>query len=249
MKFFSPEGREDAAKFAEMGIVAAVNPGTLLLFAKYPRPGAAKTRLIPALGANGAARLAEAFLLDLLERLARADFGDVRRVLCFDPPEAAGDFRTLLAARGNLAQAFTLEAQAPGGLGERLAAGLQAHAQHAVVFIGADAPDLPLDEIAAGFEHARSGRAYLQRACDGGYVLLALPAGSPRSVFSEMAWSSAATAEQQAARIRQAPCALVESPRIWSDVDEPGDLAGLKERLEKTPETAPRTLSALRELL
>src|SRR5436309_6006029 len=95
---------------------------TVLLFAKYPRAGMAKTRLIPALGADGSAWLAEAFLLDLLERLAREEFGaGARRVLCFDPPDAAEDFRVLLV-REKCSGDFSLVPQAAGGLGERLAA-------------------------------------------------------------------------------------------------------------------------------
>ena len=66
----------------------------LIVFAKYPTPGAAKTRLIPEWGAEGAARLAEAFLLDLLERLTRTDFAvETRKVLCFTPPTTGEDER------------------------------------------------------------------------------------------------------------------------------------------------------------
>jgi len=236
---------------------------TLLLFAKYPRAGLAKTRLIPALGAAGAARLAEAFMLDFLERLAREEFGaDVRRVLCFDPPDAADDFRALLArekpgadlpqalaAREKGAGGFTLVPQAAGNLGERLAAALEHASGGPAIFVGADAPDLPLAEIAAAIQHAREGRAYLQRACDGGYVLLALPAGATRDVFSAITWSAATTAAQQAERIRAAKLELVESAQVWPDVDEPADLPSLKARLLKNPALAPRTLAVLRAVL
>jgi len=59
---------------------------TLVLVAKYPTPGTSKTRLIPALGEDGAATLARAMLLDLLEQLgASPELADTRKVLAFAP--------------------------------------------------------------------------------------------------------------------------------------------------------------------
>src|SRR4051812_1293831 len=85
-------------------------PRVLGLFAKWPAPGAAKTRLAAGDAASGA-RVARAFLLDSLDRFSAVI---ARRVLAFAPPEARAEFAAVAADQ------FELEAQAPGDLGERL---------------------------------------------------------------------------------------------------------------------------------
>lgn len=215
---------------------------TLLLFTRYPRPGCCKTRLIPALGAKGAAELARAFLLDLAERLARADLGPARRIICFDPPHARARFRALLARPAVILRRFELLPQSGGALGQRLAAALRNVSgkmnASPVAFIGSDAPDLPTASLSAGFKHAARGRAYLQLALDGGYVLLVVPAGTPPAIFSRIDWSSARTGRQQAQRIRAAGIQVVIAKRRWRDVDEATDLIALKKRSSRA---APRT--------
>jgi glycosyltransferase A (GT-A) superfamily protein (DUF2064 family) len=236
------------------GILAIMTQNTLFLMAKYPQTGSVKSRLIPALGAEKSAQLAEAFLLDLMERLARTSFPfPITKVLCFDPPESGDRFKTLLNTHSILSTEFILFPQTQGNLGERLKAAQFAFGRDsAVVFIGADAPDIQMSEIQIGFEHAQQGSAYLQHANDGGYVLLALPAGLPANfkedVFAEVPWSQANTGVKQVERLRKLNIPLIESPSVWNDVDLPDDLAPLKLRLENNPSIAPRTLRFLGSL-
>jgi glycosyltransferase A (GT-A) superfamily protein (DUF2064 family) len=128
-------------------------------------------------------------------------------------------------------------------LGQRLAAALRGVSRMTnagpVAFIGSDAPDLPSSALRAGFKHAARGRAYLQLAHDGGYVLLVVPAGTPPAIFSRIDWSSARTGAQQARRIRAAGIPVVIARKRWRDVDEPADVAALRQRLR--PGIAPRT--------
>ena len=82
-----------------------MHPGTLVLMTRSPRAGATKTRLIPALGAEGAAQLAAAFLDDLIERFGT--FPIAKRVLAWaDQGPAAGaerpGFQTHLQGSGDL---------------------------------------------------------------------------------------------------------------------------------------------------
>ncbi len=218
--------------------------GTLAIFAKEPHPGRAKTRLIPALGAEAAARLSAAFLNDLLPRLAAGLAPQTRMLLCYDPPEAAAHFATRIHAL-HLHRRIDLLSQSPGDLGQRLAA-VKSHVKAPVVFIGTDAPDLPIDFIITGLRYAQDGRAYLMKTADGGYALLALPAQAPSSVFENIVWSTSETARQQCDRIRAAGIDTRESELVWWDVDEPADLLPLRRRLEANPQLAPETLEALR---
>jgi uncharacterized protein len=228
--------------------MAPPTPVSLVLFAKWPQPGRAKTRLIPALGQDNAAQFAMACLQDLLVRLS-GEFGDVERILCFDPPESASDFRPLLSLKER-ATGFRLLPQCTGDLGQRLAAALNTETSrgNGVVFIGADSPDIPAAEIRAGIAHAAAGRAYLQRATDGGYVLLALPATSPTSVFDDIRWSTSTTADEQIQRIRDTGLSIVQSELVWQDVDLPQDLAGLRRRLQDNLTIAPLTFKFLQNL-
>jgi uncharacterized protein len=225
---------------------------SLMLFAKLPQAGKAKTRLIPAIGAETAARFAEACLKDLLSRLAGEVFpANVKRVLCFDPPSAAPAFREMLGFDEKVQQRFELLAQGAGDLGRRLAVALTSAAERngGVVFIGADAPDLPMEEIQRALRHISAGNAYLQRATDGGYVLLGLPRNAPAAVFENIRWSSKHTADDQLQRLKGCNLNVIESGITWCDVDESPDLHGLRIRLEENPQIAPRTLELLRNVL
>src|SRR5579872_1262440 len=81
------------------------------LFAKWPASGTVKTRL--AAGApDWGARVARAFLLDMVDRLATVD---ARRVLVFAPAAGGPEFAALVGDR------FDLTPQSEGDLGQRLA--------------------------------------------------------------------------------------------------------------------------------
>src|SRR5262245_41897889 len=83
------------------------------LFAKEPRPGLAKSRLASASSPEWASRVAEAFLLDLVDRLASLH---VCRVLAYAPRSAKAYFEQVVRGR------YELEPQADGDLGQRIAA-------------------------------------------------------------------------------------------------------------------------------
>eukprot|EP00934_Nitzschia_sp_Nitz4_P008001 Nitzschia sp. Nitz4//scaffold138_size62050//45665//46477//NITZ4_006394-RA/size62050-exonerate_est2genome-gene-0.35-mRNA-1//1//CDS//3329535785//7991//frame0 len=65
--------------------------GTILVVSKCPLPGSSKTRLIPLLGAEGAAALAKAMLSDVLLTLQHCEeFQTVHKVLLFAPGTREG---------------------------------------------------------------------------------------------------------------------------------------------------------------
>ena len=181
----------------------------LVIFTRYPTPGAAKTRLIPALGPQGAAALHR----QLTERtVGVAREAGVPFELWTTGADAAA-FRDWLGE-------VTVRAQGEGGLGERL---LRAAPPYPVIFIGTDAPDLEPPHLRAASDAVGIGRAVIGAAEDGGYWLLGLPKAVP-GVFEGIAWSTATVFADTLARLLAAGHDPVRLPML-SDLDMPEDLA------------------------
>ena len=183
----------------------------ILVFAKAPVPGRAKTRLIPALGAEGAARLAARMLADTVDE-ALATGLEVE--LCGDP-DPAGWYA---------GPAVALSAQGEGDLGARLArAAARALAAGPVLLIGADCPELDRYRLGAAAAALAGHDAVLHPAADGGYALLGLKRFDP-ALFEDIAWSTPVVCDETLARI----AALgwrVDVRETLHDVDTPEDLA------------------------
>lgn len=183
----------------------------IVVFAKAPVPGRVKTRLIPALGAQGAAALAR----EMLERTIEEALATGLAVELCGEPDAAGWHE----ARPGL----VLTAQEGGGLGERLArAAERALGEGPVLLVGADCPELDRGRLRAAAETLEDHDAILHPAQDGGYALLGLRRFE-RSVFEGIDWSTAAVAEQTIRKIEALGWSLRVGD-ILRDVDEPEDL-------------------------
>jgi rSAM/selenodomain-associated transferase 1 len=184
---------------------------TLGLFAKQPLPGQVKTRLAAGSSPAWAAGVAEAFLHDLLERLAGVE---ARRVLAFSPPAAEVYFQSLVQNR------FLLRPQGDGDLGQRMARffaeQLQAGAQ-AVVLVGTDSPTLPLPFIDQAFAELERVEVVLGPATDGGYYLVGCSREVP-AIFQGVAWGSNQVLLETVARLQGTAHRLALLPP-WYDVD------------------------------
>ena len=192
----------------------------VIVFAKAPRAGYAKTRLIAALGAQGAAQLAERLLHATLEHALEADIGAVE--LCVTPDRVHPAF--VAAAQCGL---VIVTEQGPGDLGERMARAFgRVLANHArALLIGTDAPLLDASYLRAATAALDGSDAVFGPAADGGYTLVGLRRPAP-ALFAGMQWSH----DQVMAQTRQRLAALAlrhnELP-VLHDVDEPADLCHL----------------------
>lgn len=184
------------------------------LFAKWPEPGAVKTRLASGDAAWGA-QVARAFLLDSLQRLTVVD---AHRILVFAPAEREADFAALAADR------FALSPQADGDLGQRLAAFLAQQKEagaRAVVAVGTDSPTLPIELIDRAFADLENSDVVLGPATDGGYYLVGCGREYP-PLFDNIAWSSAHVLADTVAALADPRWRLALLPP-WYDVDTPED--------------------------
>lgn len=192
----------------------------VIVFAKAPLPGFAKTRLIPALGAQGAARLAERLLEETLRQAVAAAIGPV--LLCCTPDASHAAFQ-------RMAQLFavTLSVQGEGDLGLRmrraLEAALQSHSR--VVLIGTDAPGLDAAVLRSAADALLQHDAVFGPASDGGYTLAGLSRPAPE-LFEGIAWSTPQVMQQTRERIAQYRLRHAELPELH-DIDEPADLVHL----------------------
>jgi hypothetical protein len=204
-------------------------PARLVVFTRFPEDGAVKTRLIPALGPRGAARVHRELTehtLSVAEALVSAAIvsaGDVTlEVRCAGGEPAQW--------RAWLGDHLRYVPQGDGDLGQRLTrAFADGFAQGAprIVVIGSDLPALTAALLREAFTRLRERDLVLGPAADGGYYLLGLRAGAwPRgapSLFVDVAWGTSAVADQTRRRAARAALNVAEFGTL-ADVDRPEDL-------------------------
>ena len=190
----------------------------VVIFARAPLPGLAKTRLIPALGAQGAARVQRRFTRNTLRLAAAADTGPV--TLWCTPDADQRFFRALHRAGG-----VALQSQCDGDLGARM---LHACAHHfsgqpdqPLLLIGTDCAVLAPGHLQAVARALEQHEVVIVPAEDGGYVLVGVRRLVPE-IFERIEWSTALVMTQTRERLRQAGVDWLEMPTLW-DVDEPAD--------------------------
>lgn len=189
----------------------------ILVFAKAPVAGRVKTRLIPLLGAEGAAR-AQAQLLRLsLATAARA--APARLQLWCAPDTAHPELQAAAAVFG-----ASLHAQQGDDLGARMLHGLSTALADfpLAVCIGTDCPALRAGHLNAAARHLREGcDAVLVPAEDGGYALIGLRCSEPR-LFAGIDWGGPQVLAQTRERLRDCSLRWHELEMLW-DVDRPAD--------------------------
>lgn len=189
----------------------------ILVFAKAPRPGHVKTRLIPALGADGAAKLAREMLARTLAAACAARCGTVE--LCMDPSPADPAWDDIALPAG-----VVLTEQGVGDLGARLARAARrvVAGGERVVLIGTDCVEMDAPLLRQAVQALATADVVIYATADGGYALLGLTRFDP-SLFSAIAWSSPQVAAQTRARVATLGWTLHEGHTLH-DVDTAEDL-------------------------
>ena len=236
---------------------------SLALFARAPIAGRTKTRLIPALGAEGAAALSRAFLHDTLARVAELDAEvtiwaaseDDRAALAEEVTVAIKERSGATAGRHLLPFAGVgvparsgatnvIAVQPEGDLGARMEAALRAGLERAgrALVLGTDAPTLPLGHLRAAIAALDRAEVVLGPAADGGFW--AIGARAPLALGPGVRWSSRHALADTIALVERAGRTL-ERIAPWYDVDTGADLALIRAHLALRPGAAPHTAAAL----
>lgn len=223
----------------------------VIVMAKAPRAGEAKTRLAPPLTPGEAARLAACLFADTVS-LALGTGAAV--FVAYAPADGRPTLEEALhVALGEGASGGVLWLEQRGdGLGERLdgAAGRAFEGGFGpLLLVGADSPTLPPAFLAAALEGLAGGRADVALGAteDGGYYAVGMRAHAP-GLFDAVAWSTPRAYAQTAANAARLRLNLLELPP-WYDVDTPADLARLRAELsadEAARRRAPSTHDWLR---
>lgn len=194
----------------------------LIVFARAPVAGKAKTRIAAAIGAEAAARL-HARLVERALTTALAARAGVVELHC--APDARHPFFVRLALRYGVA----LRTQGRGDVGVRMQRALARalRTANAAVLIGSDCPVLRAGDLQRAVRKLRAGAdAVFAPAADGGYALVGLRRSAPR-LFSKIAWGSSRVMAQTRLRLRELGWRSHELREVW-DVDRPEDYLRLR---------------------
>lgn len=182
----------------------------LVLFTRYPAPGEAKTRLIPMLGAAGAA--------DLHRRMTERSVAAMRASGL--PMEIRTTGAEPAAFSAWLGDDLTIVEQGEGDLGARLGRAAQ---QAPVILLGADTPDLSGAHLLQAADALTHNAAAIGPARDGGYWLLGIARPMP-FLFADMPWSTEQVCRLTLERLAAHGIAPTKLETL-ADVDRPEDLA------------------------
>ncbi len=225
---------------AENGEEMKSHPGQLLVMAKDPQPGQVKTRLIPAIGENGACLLYEAMLKDVMGTMS---LGPWQLTLAFTPKEAKPRFRHLAP------DGVHLICQEGPTLGQRM---IHAFDQllgtgDPVVMRNSDSPDLPLTRVEEAFEALEQNNTDVVFGPDlgGGYYLVGMK--KPHPEIFQLTMSTSNNLKNTRGRCEELGLRItVLQPH--GDIDTPDDLSRLFADEAGTRDRCPRTWKAGKEL-
>jgi rSAM/selenodomain-associated transferase 1 len=191
-----------------------MGPVTIAIFTRAPVPGAAKTRLIPALGALGAAQFHAALTRHAIAQALASNLGPVE-LWC--APDALHPFFAECARDFDVA----LCAQPQGDLGAKMLGAFEA-AKGPLLLMGSDCPSItPADLVACACALEDGADAVFLPAEDGGYGLVGAARPIPQ-IFEGVDWGGPNVMAQTRHKLTALGLTWRE-PRIVWDVDHPDD--------------------------
>ncbi len=201
----------------------------IILFTRSPEPGRCKTRLIPALGADGAATLHKWMTEQVLTAIQALTSGQGPGVeICFD----GGSEQQM---QDWLGQELKYRLQAAGDIGQRMAQALCPRLRDAkrVLLLGSDCPQITPAILREALSGLNRHDLVLGPAHDGGYYLIGatnhLPGNICAELFSDIHWGSATVFDETISRLRHLQLTYHSLPKLH-DIDHADDLKHLDYR-------------------
>jgi rSAM/selenodomain-associated transferase 2/rSAM/selenodomain-associated transferase 1 len=204
--------------------MTAVMPERLIVFTRFPEPGKTKTRLIPALGPEGAARLQRQMTEHILATAAKVSN---RAGLTTEVRHEGGNTGLMQEWLGSQ---FSYRPQGPGDLGRRMARAFEEtfrDSKKAAVIVGSDIPGISVDIIQQAFEGLQKNDLVLGPASDGGYYLIGMkntiPAETYTRLFEGINWGTGEVLSKTSQTARESGLRFILLESL-ADVDRPADL-------------------------
>ena len=192
----------------------------LIIFSRYPEPGKTKTRLIPALGSEGAANLQR----EMTEyTLLQAKKLQTQIPLSLELRFAGGNSQLMTDWLGS---DIVYHPQEEGDLGMRMARSLSEAFQNGAeksIIIGTDCPSIDLEILTVAFEYLKNKDLVLGPAIDGGYYLIGLRRSIPE-LFVDVDWGTDKVLRQTVNTAGKINLAVGYLPTL-ADIDRPEDLS------------------------
>ncbi len=195
------------------------SPKRLIVFARYPTPGKAKTRLIPALGPQGAADLQRRMTEHVLERVGEFARG---RHISVEVHHDGGSTRLMNYWLG---REFRYRRQGKGDIGARMAHCFRetfADGTERAVLIGTDCPGITPDIVHDAFDSLDRNDVVVGPANDGGYYLIGLRRPVPE-LFVGIPWGTDAVIKDTLLTAKKLALSI-HLVKTLGDVDNPEDL-------------------------
>ncbi|MHC4470049.1 MAG: TIGR04282 family arsenosugar biosynthesis glycosyltransferase [Planctomycetota bacterium] len=200
----------------------------ILVFLRHPEPGKAKTRLIPALGAEGAATLYRRMAERVAGVVRTLDRPGLDRIAYFEPAEREAEIADWMGP------AFRVVPQPETGLGGRLEAGFAAAFESGarrVIALGSDCVEITPALLAEALDALREADAVVGPARDGGYWTVGLSRPFP-DLFRDIPWSTGEVLTRSRAKLEAAGLTVRILPEL-ADVDRPEDLDRVADLLDR----------------
>ena len=216
----------------------------LLVFAKTPKPGKVKTRLLAAVSAEVAAALHEACIADTLRLASRTRGCDV---FVF----AAGGtryFRGLLKKQG-CGRRVRVLSQRGSDLGVRMENAFRKcflMGYREVVVIGSDTPWMGAQRLRQAFAELKSNGVVIGPAEDGGYYLLGLRK-MVVEIFRGIPWSTERVLELTLKAVARTKLRRKLLRRDF-DLDRPEDMKRAARMFKRRPRVAPELAAAIAKI-
>lgn len=200
----------------------------LIVFTRFPEPGKTKTRLIPHLGAEGAAQL-QREMTEHTVKQARKSGADIEIRYTEGSPGQMGNW---------LGGDLNYVEQGEGDLGEKMERAFSDHfsaGAERVAIVGSDCPSNDWKNMQSAFQSLETAECVIGPANDGGYYLIGLcragvstplprsrpSATFPAELFNSIDWGSDHVFEQT---MKAASALAVAKLKQLDDVDLPEDI-------------------------
>ena len=195
-------------------------PETLIIYSRYPEAGKTKTRMIPALGAEGAAKLQRQMSEHTLNTVRQLQ---QKRSINIEVHFAGGNEQLMSAWLGEDISYIT---QVDGDLGDKMNFSFDRafnKGTKKVVTIGIDCPDIDANILNNAFDSLQQNDLVLGVAEDGGYYLIGLNKTIPK-LFENIDWGTDRVLNQTKAIANKLDLKTKYLATL-SDVDRPEDLS------------------------